>query len=88
MKRVRIRGAAEGDESIDDKDGGERDEGVVADEGGNDSDGERSEESVGEEEGGGFEKVEEIDWLLILFFQCTVELSVKMKFRDALNNAE
>ena len=34
--RVRIRGAAEGDESIYDKDGGERDEGVVADEGGND----------------------------------------------------
>ena len=54
MKKVRIRDTAAGDGSIYDKDGGERDEGVVADEGGNDSDGEGSEESVGEEEGGGF----------------------------------
>ena len=67
LSRVRIRGAAEVDESIYDEDGGERDEGVEADEGGDDCDGERSEEGVGEEEGGGFEEVEEIDWLWILW---------------------
>ena len=36
LKRAGIRGAAEGDESIYEEDGGERDEGVVADEGCND----------------------------------------------------
>ena len=46
LKMVKIRDAAAGDESIDDEDGGERDEGVVADEGGNDCDGEGPEESV------------------------------------------
>ena len=62
MKTVRMRGAAAGDASIEEKDCCEWDEGVIANEGGDDCDGERSEESVGEEEGGGFEELEVIDW--------------------------
>ena len=40
-----------------------------------------------EEEGGGFEELEEIDWLLFLFWS-TVEHCVKMEFCNALYNAE
>jgi hypothetical protein len=64
----------------------ERDEGEVADEGGDDCNGERSEEGVGEEEGGGFEELEEIDWLSIIV--TTVEPCVNVKLRNALDNTE
>ena len=80
MNRARIRGAAEGEASIEEEDDCEWDEGEVADEGGDDCDRERSEEGVGEEEGGGFEELEEIDWLLVFYFLLSVELCVKMKF--------
>ena len=86
MKWVRTRGAADGDASIYDEDGCEWDEGEVADKGGDDCDGERSEESVREEEGGGFEELEEIDWLWIIFLN--VERCVKMEFCNTLYNAE
>ena len=88
MKGVRTRGAAAGDAAIEEEDDCERDEGEVADEGCDDCDGERSEEGVGEEEGGGFEELEEIDWLLVLYFLLRVELCVNVKLRNALDNAE
>ena len=46
---------------------------------------------MGEEEGGGFEELEEIDWLLVdwLFgFLISVERCVKMEFCNALDNTE
>ena len=41
---------------------------------------------MGEEEGGGFEELEEIDWLWIRIRN--VERCVKMEFCNALDNAE
>ena len=43
---------------------------------------------MGEEEGGGFEELEEIDWLLVFFFLPRVERCVKMEFSNSLDNAE
>ena len=43
---------------------------------------------MGEEEGGGFEELEEIDWLLVFFFLLRVERCVKMEFSNSLDNAE
>ena len=41
---------------------------------------------MGEEEGGGFEELEEIDWLF--GFLISVERCVKMEFCNALDNTE